>query len=64
MRLGDDAAKVRVSVISTGALSLDLALGARLGQRCRRLGRFAVLRRRASAGGLARVRRLHFARPI
>src|SRR5439155_15997681 len=27
MRLGDDAAAVRVSVIPTGALSLDLALG-------------------------------------
>jgi recombination protein RecA len=27
MRLGDDAARVRVSVIPTGALSLDLALG-------------------------------------
>jgi recombination protein RecA len=27
MRLGDDAARVKVSVISTGALSIDLALG-------------------------------------
>jgi recombination protein RecA len=27
MRLGDDAARVKVSVISTGALSVDLALG-------------------------------------